>query len=259
MTSMMIMSLLTISGTLTGTMPTQTADSGSVFYFHYKSQLYRSDNASITLLEGADLSAPVAATPQIVEVASAVRNVTTIFGSVWVGTIGWISPPLAEPTAIHGSVNFQVWLSSNDATPAFSGIGAGIDVLDQKNRTVGNYTYSYSYARGSILTAEAKEYVLSVDLNKEIASGQKLVFAVGVGSTSLGWRMKVYFDAPQYPSQVQLPSSILVVPEFTQTPIILTAVAAITVSLGLAQRHLRSRKHQQGPGDYSLDSVDLVC
>ena len=244
MALMMIMSLLTISGTLTGTIPPQTADSGSMFYFHYESQLYRSDNASITLLEVANLSAPVAATPQVVEVASAIRNVTTIFGTVWVGTIAWISPPLAEPTTIHGSVNFQVWLSSNDATPTFSGVGAGITVLDQQNRTVGNYTYSYSYARGSILTARAKEYVLSVNLDKEIASGQRLVFAVGVGSTSLGWRMRVYFDAAQYPSQVQLPSSILVVPEFTQshTPIILTAGAAITVSLALLQTHLRSRK-----------------
>lgn len=242
MASMMIMSLLTISVTMMGTMPAQTADSGSMFYFHYKSQLYRSDNASVTLLEVANLSAPVGVTPQVVEVASAIRNVTTIFGTVWVGTIGWITRPLAEPTSIHGSVSFQVWLSSNDAAPAFSGVGAGIVVLDQQNRTVGNYTYSYSYARGSILTAEAKEYVLSVDLDKEIASGQRLVFAVGVGSTSLGWRMKVYFDGAQYPSQVQLPSRILVVPEFTQTPVILAAVAAIAVSLALLQRHLRSRK-----------------
>jgi hypothetical protein len=229
---------------MAGTMSVQAADSRSVFYFHYESQLYRSDNASVTLLELADLSAPVAVTPQVVEVASAIRNVTTIFGSAWVGTIAWITSPLAEPTAIHGPMNFQVWLSSNDATPTFSGIGAGIAVLDQQNRTVGNYTYSYSYARGSILTAEAKEYVLSVDLDKEVASGQRLLFAVGVGSTSLGWRMRVYFDAAQYPSQVQLPSSILVVSEFARASILLTAVAAITVSLGLFQRHLRSRKHR---------------
>ncbi len=204
-TSMMIMSLLTISVTMMGMMPAITADSGSMFYFHYKSQLYRSDNASATLLEVANLSPPVAANPQVVEVASAIRNVTTIFGTVWVGTIGWITQPLAEPTTIHGSVNFQVWLSSNDAAPAFSGIGAGIAVLDQQNRTVGNYTYSYSYARGSILTAEAKEYVFSVDLDEEIASGQRLVFAVGVGSTSPGWRMRVYFDAAQFPARSSYP------------------------------------------------------
>jgi hypothetical protein len=224
-----------------GTMPRQAATSGSMFYFHYKSQLYRNDNASITLFEEADLSEPVGSTPRVVEVASAIRNVTTIFGSVWVGTVGWITPPLAGPTTIHGSVNFQVWLSSDDAAPAFSGVGAGIAVLDQQNRIVGNYTYSYSYARASILTVDAKEYVLSVDLSKEVTTGQRLVFAVGVGSTSSGWRMKVYFDAAQYPSQVKLPSRILIVPEFTRDLVIPTALAVLIVTLGFVRRHLRLR------------------
>ena len=242
------------------TTPPQTpVDSGSVFYFHYHSQLYRNDNASITLLQMANLSVPFGVTPQVVEVASAIRNATTIFGPIWVGTIGWISQPLAEPTTIHGSLSFQVWLSSNDPTPAFSGIGAGIAVLDQQNQTVGNYVYSYLYARGNILTAEAKEYALSVYLNKEIASGQRLVFAVGVGSTSQGWRTKAYFDAAQYPSQVQLPSRVFVVPEFTETTIVLVAVAAIVVSIELAQRRIRSRMNTCAFTDENSKEKSFQC
>jgi hypothetical protein len=239
MASMMIVCMLVASGTFAGTMPSQAINSGSVFYFHYKSQLYRSDNASITLLELANLSAPTGSNPQAIDVASAIRNATTIFGTIWVGTIGWITRPIAEPTAIDGSVNLQVWLSTtgNDGTPTFSGIGAGIAVLDQQNQTVGNYIYSYRFAAGSILTTDAQQYAFSVNFDRELAPGQRIVFAVGVGSTSLGWGMRVYFDATQYPSQVQLPTSVVVVSEFTQTPVIMATVAALIVfSVGLVQR-----------------------
>jgi len=249
-TSIIVLCILAVSGTMLGTIPAQAASSGSVFYFHYKSQLYRNDNASITLLELANLTAPARTSPQVVEVDSSIRNVTTIFGSVWVGTIGWTTPPLAESTAIHGSVNIQVWLSSgNNATPTFSGIGAGIAVVDPQNRTVGNYTYAYRYAHGSILTANAKQYAFSVNLDKEVAAGQRLIFAVGIGSTTPGWPMKVYFDAAQYPSQAQLPTNVLVLPEFTQTPIILTTLAALTAfSIGLVHRFRYGKKRILHPG-----------
>jgi len=237
-----VLILLTVSGAAVGTIPWQTStQSGTVFYFHYKSMLYRSNNASITLLEEANLRKPGDVIPQVVNVASTIRNVTTLLGTVWVGTISWISQPLAEPAIIRGSVIFGVWLSSNDRTPAFSGVGAGIAVLDQQNRTVGNYAYSYSYAHGKIIAASVREYSFNVVLDREIAAGQRLVFAVGVGSTTAGWQMKVYFDATQNPSHAQLPSSVLVlaIPEFAQVPVILMAVIAIIVSLGLPQRRLR--------------------
>jgi hypothetical protein len=239
-----VMILLTICGTAVGTIPWQTsAQSGNVFYFHYKSILYQSNNSSITLLEEANLSKPVEVIPQVVDVASAIRNATTLLGTVWVGTISWISQPLAEPAVIRGSVIFGVWLSSNDTTPAFSGVGAGIAVIDQHNQTVGNYAHSYSYTRGKIITVSAKEYNFNVDLDREVEAGQRLVFAVGVGSTTAGWLMKVYFDATQYPSHAQLPSSVLVlaIPEFTQVPVTLMVVVAIIVSLSLVQRRLRLR------------------
>jgi hypothetical protein len=54
--------------------------------------------------------------------------------------------------------------------------------------------------------------------------GQKLVFAVGVGSTSLAWRMKVYFDNQQYASRATLPSSVIVIPEFLETAVLITVV-----------------------------------
>ena len=237
-----LVSLLATGGPVMGAAAGQmSAVSGSVFYLHYKSELYRSENASVILLEEANLSPPVGSTPQAVEVAAAIPNATTIFGSVWIGTVAWINQPLSEPTEIHGPVIFTVWLSSNDPTPTFSGVGAGIAVIDQQNRTVGDYVYAYSYARGKVLTLAPKEYEFSVDFGREIAAGERLVFAVGVGSTTRGWQMSVYFDAAQYASRVQLPSEIFVVSEFQQGPVILTTVVAMTVSLSLMQgrrRHL---------------------
>lgn len=236
------MILLTITGTVLGTTTWQTsAGPGNVFYFHYKSTLYQNDNASITLLEEANLSQPVELTPHVLDVASAIRNATTPFGTIWVGTISWISERLAEPAVINGSVTFKVWLSSNDMTPTFSGIGAGVAVLDQQNQTVGNYVYTYSYAHGNIMTVSPKEYDFSVDLDREIAAGQRLVFAVGVGSTTSEWQMKVYFDAVQYPSQAQLPLRVIVIPEFTQASVILAAATIMIVSLQKRNSPVRPR------------------
>jgi hypothetical protein len=81
-------------------------------------------------------------------------------------------------------------------------------------------------------------------MNREIAAGQRLVFAVGVGSTAAGWRMKVYFDSAQCPSQAQLPSPVLVlaIPEFKQGSKILMVVVAVIVSFSLLQRRLRLRR-----------------
>jgi hypothetical protein len=57
-----LMSLLATSGPVMGAAAGQTsAVSGSVFYLHYKSELYHSENASVILLEEANLSLPVSA------------------------------------------------------------------------------------------------------------------------------------------------------------------------------------------------------
>lgn len=94
-----------------------SVEPGSIFYFHYRSMLYQSNNASIVLLEEASLNQPVDGVPQVVEVASGIKNATALFGTVWIGTVSWIGQPLAQPTVIHGSVLFEVWLSSNDTAP----------------------------------------------------------------------------------------------------------------------------------------------
>lgn len=217
---------------------------GNVFYFHYRTQLYRNENGSVTVLEEANLSLPLRSIPQVVEVAAAIQNVTSIFfGTAWIGTLAWVTQPITELTTIRGPIDFTVWLSSDDAPPLFSGIGAGVAVLDQQDHVVGGYVYSYSYARGSILTSTPTPYEFTVNFDRQVTSGQKLVFAVGVGSTSLEWRMKVSFDDQQHASRAQLPSNITVIPEFTQTPaIVLFAVMAFFLSL--IKRRTRNFSHR---------------
>ena len=210
--------------------------SGSVFYLHYKSEMYRSENASVIILEEANLTMPLGSTPEILEVSAAIRNATSIFGSVWIGSVAWVSQPLTEATTVRGPLTFTVWLSSDDAAPSFSGVGAGITVLNQQNQTVGRYVYTYSYARGKILTSSPSEYSFNVELDREILAGQRLVFAVGVGSTTEGWRMKILFDDSQHPSRVLLPSNITVVPEFQFNSAILTTFSTTILLMSLTKR-----------------------
>jgi len=238
------MILLASSGTVMGVavasgQTSALSASGSVFYLHYKSELYRSENASIILLEEANLTLPSTSTPRIIEVAAAIRNLTTIFGSIWVGSAAWVTQPLTEPASIHGTITFTVWLSSADMPPTFSGIGAGFAVLNQQNQTVGNYVYTYTYSQGTVLASTANQYGFKVDLNREISAGQRLVFAVGVGSTVQGWHMKIYYDDPQHPSRAQLPSSITVLPEFPHSLAILTTLLAMILSISGTQRKRR--------------------
>lgn len=143
-----------------------------------------------------------------------------MFGTVWIGSVGWVT----QPTAINGPIDFIVWLSSDDPPPSFSGVGVGVAILDQGDQVVGGYVYSHSYARGKILTATPTAYAFRVNFDRRILRGQKLVFAVGVGSTSLAWRMKVYFDNQQYASRATLPSSVIVIPEFLETAVLITVV-----------------------------------
>jgi hypothetical protein len=210
--------------------------SGSVFYFHYKSETYRNQNESIIILEEANFITPTSPTPKTLEVAAAIRNATTIFGTIWIGSIAWVTQPLTDATTIRGTLGFTVWLSSDDAAPSFSGVGAGVAVLNQQNQTVGKYVYTYSYAQGKILTPTPSEYNFDVNLDREVAAGQRLVFAVGVGSTTEGWCMKVLFDDSEHPSRVSLPSSITVVPEFQLNAVMLMAFSATTLLLSLTKR-----------------------
>lgn len=219
----------------------QQSFSGNEFYFHYRSELYRNENSSIIGLEEANLSLPAGETPKVMEVSAAVRNATTIFGTIWVGSVAWLTQPFAASTLVNGQLVFRVWLASNDSLPSYSGVGAGIAVIDEKGRQVGNYAYSYSYARGSVLIPTPKEYTFRVNFNQEINPGWKLILAVGLGSTMAYWRMQVYFDSTDFPSRVQLPTNVTIIPEFTASSMVMNACVAIALSLTLLRRMCRKR------------------
>jgi hypothetical protein len=216
--------------------------SGNEFYFHYKSQLYRNENSSIIGLEEANLSVPVRGTPEVMEVAAAIRNATTLLGTIWVGSVAWLTEPFAAPTVINGELAFEVWLASNDSAPSYSGVGAGVAVINEQGQQVGNYAYSYSYARGNILTQTPKMYTFRVNFSREISLGYRLILAVGLGSTTAYWRMQVYFDSADYPSRVQLPTNVTIIPEFTLSGMVMMDVCiAVALSLTLLKRTRRKR------------------
>lgn len=226
----------------TGLASAQSPMTGDTFYFHLQSETYRNENASVTVLDEANLTAPAGSTPRVFEVAAAIKNATTIFGTIWVGTIAWVTKPLTGPTMFSGTVTFTVWLSSDDVTPSFSGVGAGVAVLDQQNQTVGTYHYSFTYAHGKVLTTTPTLYSFNVQLNQIASAGQRLVFAVGVGSTTEGWRMNVFFDDPQYSSHVQLPTNVTVVPEFEPATFFLTTLVALVLVLIMTRKGSRGKK-----------------
>jgi hypothetical protein len=215
------------------------------FYFHFLSETYRNDNESVIVVEDATSTPPAGSTPRVLEVAASIKNATTIFGTIWVGSIAWVTRPLTQPAMVSGSATFTVWLSSDDVTPSFSGVGAGVAVLDQENQTVGNYHYSFDYAHGKILTGSPTLYSFNVQLDQLISPDQRLVFAVGVGSTTQGWRMDVYFDDLQYPSHVLLPTNITVVPEFEPSRFLLTALIAVVLALTITRQVSRVSQRER--------------
>ncbi len=220
----------------------QAPVSGNAFFFHLKSEVYRNENASVIVMEEANLSAPPGSTPRISELSASIRNATTIFGTIWVGTVAWVTQPLTYPTTFQGTALFTVWLSSDDVTPSFSGVGAGLAVLNQQNQTVGNYVYTFTYARGSVLNPTPTPYTFKIELNQEVFAGQRLIFAVGVGSTTEGWHMKVFFDDAQHPSRVQLPTILTVIPEFPLVNPILATFGAVILSLAISSRKICGRQ-----------------
>ena len=239
--SLIVMMILFL-GASTGLASAQSPVSGDIFYFHLKAVTYGSENASVTVVEEANLTKPSGSTPGVFEVAAAIRNATTIFGTIWVGSVAWVTGPLREPTVLGGTATFTVWLSSDDVTPSFSGVGAGIAVLNQQNQTVGNYRYSFTYARGKILTGTPTLYSFNVELNQNVSAGQRLVFAVGVGSTTEGWRMNVFFDDVQHSSGVQLPMTVTVVPEFDPATFFLAILIPMILTLRIPEHVIRGKK-----------------
>ncbi len=184
---------------------------GDLFYFHDNSILYRNENSWVTVDAEANLEPPNASALKATEVKANIRNATTPFGTIWVGSVSWVSQPLTQFEVLQGIVTITAWLSSDDSPPPFFGIGAGIAIVDSQNKLVGPSDYAYSYGQGSILTTQLKSYEFNVTINRSLQAGQQMVFAVGLGATRQGWKMKVYFDSLQYPSRAQLPGSVVVV------------------------------------------------
>ena len=239
---LLIVTLILLVVVPTGLASAQSPMSGDTFYFHFQSETYRNENASVTVLEEANLTAPAGSTASVFEVAAAIRNATTTFGTIWLGTVAWLTRPLTEPAMFGGTATFAVWLASDDLTPSFSGVGAGVAVLDQQNQTVGNYHYAFTYAHGKVLTTTPTLYTFNVELNQIALAGQRLVFAVGVGSTTEGWHMNVFFDDVQYSSRVQLPTNVTVVPEFEPATFFLTILIAVVLSLSITRQVIRGKK-----------------
>jgi hypothetical protein len=92
-----------------------------------------------------------------------------------------------------------------------------------------------------------------------VLSGQKLVFAVGVGSTSLAWRMKVYFDDQQYASRAQLPSNITVIPEFPDSHAAMLITMVVSLLSLTKWSRISTRRNGSGSdvtaGGYLLKQV----
>ncbi len=119
---------------------------GQIFYFRGFSELYRNENGSILVFDGAYPESPNSTDIRIVEFAGNMRQEAQVLLSkvtVWIGGISWLSQPLALDIQFSGSVAFHVWLESDDPDPSASGIGIGLTVIDDQGATVGEPEYSY--------------------------------------------------------------------------------------------------------------------
>ncbi len=213
---------------------------GNLFYFHDTSILYRNDNSSLTVIAEANLEPPNNSVTKTAAVAANIRNATTPFGTIWVGSVGWVSQPFSEPEVLNGVITVTAWLSSNDSSPPFSGIGAGVTIIDSHDKLVGQPVYSYSYGQGSVLTSQPSSYQFNLNINRSVQQDQRFVFAVGLGATAQGWKMTVYFDSLQYPSRAAMPGNVQVAVSELDAPL----VAALSLVAGEVLIVSSRRKHQ---------------
>lgn len=213
---------------------------GNLFYFHYNSLLYRNTNSSVIVISEANLTPPNSTVSEFIDVAANIRNATTPFGTVWVGSVSWISPPLSQSQTLQGVVTITAWISSNDSQPSLSGIGGGIVILDNQNNIVGQPLYSYLYGQAGRLTGQANSYQFTLNINRNVEAGQRIVFAVGLGANVPGWRMRIYFDSLSYPTRAQLPETVVAVSE-PSVPVT-TTIALVGTLAAISQAYKKSRK-----------------
>lgn len=207
------LSALVIVGCLLAPVSAQES-AGNLFYFRDNSVLYSNDNSSLTVVAEASFEPPNSSVNKATLVAANIRNATTPLGTIWVGSVSWVSQPFAQFQELHGAVTITAWLSSDDSPPPLSGIGAGITIIDSQNNIVGQAVYSYSFSQGSVLTNQTKSYEFKVNIDRSVQPNERIVFAVGLGATRQGWKMNVYSDSLQYPSRAEMPENVVVaVPE----------------------------------------------
>ena len=206
-----------------GSLPRVFGDS-AVFYFHNRSEIYRNENESIYVYDGADRNPPLAgeAFSTIFRCKVVQQLPTAFFGTtVYVSLVSWLTPPLTENYAASGVVSVSVWLSSNDESTQASGFMFMLTDQDENDNYVGDPFYNYFYETGKALSSEPTEYSLKIDVNHVFVKGHKIAFEVILGSTTPGWTGNVYFDSPERDSRALLPGTPMIVPEFQERLLLL--------------------------------------
>jgi len=200
-------------------------------FFHDRAQIYRSENGSITVYDGADEEPPLDTEATVTGLRCEImQQVPYSFFSVtaFVGVVSWVTQPLSQDYIVDGTVTVYIWLSSSDVNVAASGYAFGVTDLDEKNNVVGEPFYNYIYNAGKVISDEPTEYSLSMRINHVFGAGRRLGFQVLIGSTTQGWSAYVHFDSPDRNSRAELSSTVLLVPEFQEdVPALVLAVAII--------------------------------
>jgi len=226
--------------------PPILGDSSTVLFYHNHSEIYRNENGSITVYDGADGDPPLAteATTTVLK-CNIMQQIPYSFYTVtgYVGMVSWITPSLSEDYVVDGTVTIYIWLSSSDVNVQGSGYAVAITDLDEKGNVVGDPFYKYFYNAGKVLSEQPTEYSLSVNINHVFAKDHKLAFQAIVGSTTQGWTANVYFDSPDRNSRAVLPGSLVVVPEFEKEA--LTLLLTITVSAAFIVVRRKRRQSAQ--------------
>ena len=223
-----------------GSLPKVFGDS-TVFYFHNRSEIYRNENGSIYVYDGADHDPPLAGEAfSTVFRCNVVQQLPIGFFSTTVhaSLVSWITPPLTEDYVANGIVSVSVWLSSDDENTQGSGFLFALTDQDE-NDNIGDRYYNYFYETGKAISSKPTEYSLDISVNHVFVKGHKIAFGVILGSTTSGWTGNVYFDSEERDSRALLPGTPMIVPEFQERLLLLGLT--FTVPFAFFLRRKRSK------------------
>lgn len=218
---------------------------GRTLFFRQVSELYRNENDSVIVFDGAYLDSPNSTGLHVVEFEGHIMQEAQVLLSkisVWVGGVSWLTQPLVQDVQFSGSVVFHVWLESDDPDPSASGIGVGLAIISEQGVAVGEPEYSYQYKFGNYLTTEAREYILTVYFNRRVLASQRIALSLGAGSTVQGWRVKAYFDSLTFPARAEFPQVVYVIPELSHGLTDMIVAASVLLVTLIATR--TGRRHR---------------